>query len=138
MRYVPVLCGCDRAWLVVGVFPVKAKRSSLTRKERAAMRERQGGCCATFGCQGKPSVAEHWYPVALGNDQKPDCLLCSACARQKTIGLRGDISTIAKVKRLKNGKTQFDKRKAAGGSRIAKRGFVTWLKKKFDGTVEPR
>lgn len=120
--------------------PMKAKRASLTKKERAAMIERQGGLCFTFGCIGKPKVAEHWTPVALGNDQKPDCLLCTPCADAKTNGLRGDKSTIARTKRHRDGNTQFDKRKRAGGSRIKGRNTLrnADLKKKFSGEVVKR
>src|SRR3546814_20991589 len=35
-----------------------------------------------------PFIAEHSHPVALGNDQKPDCLLCEPCADLKTNGTR--------------------------------------------------
>lgn len=80
---------------------MKAKRASLSRAERAAMAERQGFSCFTWGCDGGPVIAEHWTPVALGNDQKPDCLLCRACAAKKTLR---DIKAIAKVKRLRRGK----------------------------------
>lgn len=72
-----------------------------------------------------------------------DQLMCKRHHDEKTYGkphvkVDGDLSKLAKMKRHRDGKTQFDKRKAAGGSRIPKRGFVTWLKKKLDGTVEPR
>lgn len=80
---------------------MKAKRASLTKNERKAMAERQGGLCFTFGCIGKPVIGEHFTPVALGNDQKPDCLLCKDCADAKT---KRDIAAIAKVKRLRRGK----------------------------------
>jgi len=77
------------------------KRRSLTDAERHAMLERQGGLCAARDCMSEgPFIAEHWVPVALGNEEKPDCLLCEACAHKKSFGLRGDISNIAKAKRL--------------------------------------
>lgn len=105
--------------------PMKAKRASLTKNERAAMIQRQGGLCFTFGCIGKPVIAEHFTPVAMGNDQKPDCLLCKPCAVAKT---KRDIKAIAKVKRIRRGP-----RKAKRA--IASRGFDKTHSKKFDGTV---
>ena len=107
---------------------MKAKRASLTKRERAAMIQRQGGLCFTFGCDGKPTIAEHFTPVALGNDQKPDCLLCDECADAKT---KRDIKAIAKVKRLRRGKKPTKRP-------IKSRGFDTRFKKRMDGTVVRR
>lgn len=107
---------------------MKAKRASLSRNERAAMAERQGGLCFTWGCIGKPEIGEHWTPVALGNDQKPDCLLCRACAKEKT---RRDVKAIAKVKRLQRGP-----RKAKRA--IRSRGFDKTKTKKMNGEVVRR
>jgi hypothetical protein len=104
---------------------VKAKRASLTPKERKTMAERQGGLCFSFGCTGKPAVAEHWVCVALGNDQKPDCLLCKPCADAKT---KRDIAAIAKVKRLQRGKKPTKRP-------IPSRGFDKRFKRRIDGTV---
>lgn len=95
------------------------------------MKIRQGGCCFTFGCDGKPEIGEHFTPVALGNDQKPDCLLCKPCADAKT---KKDMGRIAKVKRLQ--------KKAAGETKkkrpIQSRGFQKDVRKKMDGTVVSR
>jgi hypothetical protein len=111
-------------------------RRHLTDTERHDMLERQGGLCFAPKCMSEgPFIAEHWTPVALGNDAKPDCLLCIDCAKRKTFGLRGDISNIAKAKRIAEGRTQFDKRAAAGGSRIRGRGFDKSLSKKMNGEV---
>jgi hypothetical protein len=104
---------------------MKARRASLTPKDRKAMEERQGGLCFTFGCIGKPEIGEHFTPVALGNDQKPDCLLCVLCAKAKT---KRDIAAIAKVKRIQRGPRK-SKRPLQG------RGFDKRFKKKLDGTV---
>lgn len=71
----------------------------------------------------------------MGNDQKPDSLWREDCADKKTNGLRGDKSTIARTKRHMNGKTQYDKRKAKGGTRIKSPGFRKDVKKKMDGSV---
>ncbi len=46
----------------------------------------------------QPFIAEHSIPVALGNEEKPDCLLCLGCATIKT---KKDVTTIAKTKRQK-------------------------------------
>ena len=113
---------------------MKAKRASLTKNERAALVRAQGGLCFTWGCDGRPEIGEHFTPVAMGNDQKPDCLLCRDCAARKT---KRDIANIAKVKRLRNGKTQYDKRKAKG-SKLRGRGFDKTKSKKFSGKVVKR
>lgn len=104
---------------------MKAKRKYLTPKERTVMIERQGGLCFTFGCTGAPTIGEHFFPVALGNDQKPDCLLCTPCAAAKT---KRDIKAIAKVKRLRRGKRP-PKRP------LKSRGFDKSLTKKMNGEV---
>src|SRR3546814_1517300 len=54
-----------------------------------------------------PFIAEHSHPVALGNDQKPDCLLGEPCADLKTNGTRAttygsDAQAMAKDKRLRS------------------------------------
>lgn len=74
--------------------------------------------------------------MALGNDRKPDCLLCIECADAKTNGLRGDKSNIAKVKRHANGKTQYDKRQR-DGSKLKSR--TQWPKgRKLEGRKFPK
>lgn len=113
-------------------------RRALSPKERAALLSAQGGCCCVWGCtETKGLEGEHSTPHALGGDAKPDQLMCKAHHRAKTFGLRGDISSIAKAKRIANGKTQFDKRKAKG-SRIKSRGFDKTRSKKFSGEVVKR
>lgn len=114
---------------------MKARRLYLTPREMQAMLSEQNGRCFKCKGEGPDFIAEHSVPVALGNDQKPDCLLCADCARKKTYGLRGDISNIAKVKRIRNGKTQHDKR-LEHGSRIKGRGFQGW--RGFDGSIRTR
>lgn len=125
----------------------KPKRSTLTRKERHAMAARQGGLCFTFGCVGKPAIAEHWATVALGNDQKPDCLLCRECARLKTYGspgrVGGDIRDIKHVRKLEEKRTQHDQRlergpKLKSNRRLESRGFNKALSKKMSGEVVRR
>lgn len=113
---------------------MKTRRASLTKRERADMIARQGGLCFSFGCDGAPEIGEHSTPVALGNSAKPDCLLCKVCAKEKT---RRDVKAIAKVKRIRNGKTQADKR-AAKGSRMKSRGFDKSRRKKMNGEVVER
>lgn len=118
------------------------KRKYLTPKERRDMFAAQNHQCAACGDNMfiEGCIAEHWHPVALGNDQKPDCLLCIHCADRKTNGTKAtsygsDKHGIAKVKRIL--------RKAAGTWRphrkkIQSKGFDKSLRRKFDGTVEAR
>jgi hypothetical protein len=77
---------------------------------------------------------EHSTPVALGGDAKPDQLMCITHHRTKTFGLRGDVSNIAKANRIREGRTQHDKR-LLNGSRIHGRGFDNTRSRKFGGTV---
>ena len=94
-------------------------RRYLTQRERAKMLEEQGGVCAKCGRAASSYIGEHTTPVALGNDEKPDALYCVACAKRKTHGddgLRGDISAIAKAKRIAEGRTQHDLRAKHGSS----------------------
>lgn len=85
----------------------------------------QGNKCFCGCGRGPPFVAEHWTPVAIGNDQKPDCLLARHCAREKT---KRDIPMIWHIKRLAFGRTQYDKRKRDGpklrsNAKLKSRGF---------------
>lgn len=122
---------------------MKAKRHSLTARERLAMRAAQQDACALCsGALGAGFIAEHSWPVAMGNEAKPDCLVCARCAADKT---RGDIRMIAKTKRqagLTGQQARRAKRKAEGrgklwpARKITSRGFDRTLRKKFDGRVE--
>lgn len=88
-------------------------RRSLSAKERRLMAEAQNhacacycGCTASLGASG--AIAEHTWPVALGNTDKPDRLLCKACAGRKTNGkphttYGSDSHAIAKTVRLAKG-----------------------------------
>lgn len=121
--------------------PFKVKRAKLTKRERLSMYLKQRGLCGC-GCGELLSadegiVAEHEYEfVALGNAAKPDALWRKPCADAKTHGPRGDLNTIAHIRRLAEKRTQFDKRKQAGGSRIKGRGFEGW--RNFSGEVVKR
>lgn len=114
-------------------------RKYLTPKERKEMYGRQNGRCASCDIP-RPlgnMIAEHWLPVALGNQDKPDCLLCVWCADRKTNGTKAttygsDKHAIAKVKRLRGETKQGPKKK------IQSRGFDKTLRKRMDGTVERR
>lgn len=108
------------------------KRTRLSPTERAAMLARQGGCCVVWGCtETRGLIEEHSTPHAWSGG-KADQLMCVAHHKEKT---RADIKAIAKVRRIARGKTQYDKRKKAGGTRIKSPGFAK-LRKKFDGSVE--
>lgn len=101
------------------------KRRSLSPRERIQMFEIQGGICAC-GCKrelGERFIAEHFTPVKMGNEAKPDCLLRYDCASAKT---RRDIKAIAKVKRIR-GETCTRR-----GRPIPSRPFPGH--RKFDGT----
>lgn len=111
-------------------------REYLTAAEFRGILCCQGGVCAK--CKGPgPFEADHSTPNAH-EPGKPDQLLCRTCHKEKTFGLRGDISSIAKAKRIRDGRTQYDKRKAAGGSRIRGRGFDRTKTKKLSGEVVER
>lgn len=109
-------------------------RRRLTDSERHALTERQHGLCCVPGCMSEgPFEEEHSTPHAW-DDKKPDQLMCVPCHRRKTFGLRGDVSNIAKAKRIREGRTQYDKRAAAGGSRIKSPGFKGW--RDFSGNIK--
>lgn len=126
--------------------PKRANRKHLTPKERVQMWKDQKGLCGC-GCgellnvNGVGDVGEHvWWFVALGNEEKPDALYRAECAKRKTNGPRGDLNTIAHVKRLAEGRTQYDWRKQRGpklksNSKLRSRGFDKSISKKFDGSV---
>ena len=84
-------------------------RRYLTIEERRAMYEAQEERCASCRTEirdERDCIAEHTHPVAMGNDQKPDCLLCRACAHLKTNGTAAtsygsDQHEIAKMRRLR-------------------------------------
>lgn len=110
------------------------KRASLTPKERADMLAAQGGKCATPGCEHPPAIAEHTLPVALGNPEKPDCLLCWPCAKAKTVA---DVWQIAKAKR--QGKFhETGRSRARKGRPLKSAGFPKHITRRFDGTVARR
>lgn len=116
---------------------MKAKRAYLTPREMEAMLKRQNGVCFAPKCDSTgPFIAEHWFPVALGNDKKPDCLLCEPCADSKTYGsagrVGGDIRDIYHIRRIAEGRTQYDKRQK-NGSKLRSGGFKGW--RKMNGEV---
>ena len=113
-------------------------RRYLTPKERKAMWDAQNGSCAV--CKAPTSlagmIAEHTIPVALGNTEKPDALLCKPCADRKTFGTKAttygsDIHALAKIKRIRRKMTL----PTTEGRSIQSRGFDKTLRRKFDGTV---
>ncbi len=127
----------------------RANRKKLTPKQRVQMYTAQGGKCGC-GCGellnegGKGDTGEHvWWFVALGNSGKPDKLYRKPCARRKTNGPRGDLNTIAHVKRLAEGRTQRDTINERGpklrsNSKLQSRGFDKSLSKKMNGEVTRR
>ena len=124
-----------------------AKRKGMTAKWRRWLAQQQENRCGC-GCGDKlerDAIGEHTTPVALGNDKRPDALYNYDCAYAKTYGkpgrIGGDIRDIAHIKRLAEGRTQFDKRQRNGAKlksngRLQGRGFDTSLRRRMDGTVE--
>lgn len=120
------------------------KRARLTPRERIAVAQDQKGLCGC-GCGeplGSRTVGEHrFHFVALGCEEKPDALYRRECALKKTNGPRGDINTIAHIKRLAEKRTQADKREARGprlksNAKLQGPGFNKTLRKRFNGAVE--
>lgn len=112
----------------------------LTKKERAAMLERQGGVCAICAGPG-PFDADHTWAVTDGNKGKPDRLICKPCHAPKSAGEKARAEkadamagrTGQYARRLRNGAT-LKSRKA----NWPKRGFQTTLRRKMNGTIEVR
>lgn len=102
------------------------------------------GCgCGELLSEVEGIIEEHvWAFVALGNEEKGDSLWRKPCADHKTNcihdGHRSDKSEIAHTKRLRDRRTQFEKRKAKGGSRMKSKGFRKDIRKRMNGSVEPR
>lgn len=87
-------------------------RLYLTKRERAALLETQGGVCCVRGCGSLgPLIGEHSTPN-VWERAKPDQLMCEPCHKIKTLR---DMKNIAKVKRL-NGVllSQYERRKIYG------------------------
>lgn len=108
-------------------------RSDLTKLERAKMLEAQNYKCATPDCHGKPEIAEHTDPVAMGNTGKPDKILCRGCAKTKT---DIDIAIIAAGHRKAGRTGQYARRQRRGGTKIPKR-VNPWPKRKFPKKIKP-
>lgn len=105
------------------------KRASLTPRERASMALSQHGKCPCGAKLGRDAIGEHTLPVALGNPNKPDVLLCGQCAKDKT---RTDIRQIRKADR-QGGRTGQQKRRREGKTRpIQSAPFRGWRKMNGD------
>ena len=103
------------------------KRKPLTRLQFARLALDQEGKCAKCGerldfDRPRQIVDEHLHPLADGgtNDLSNRALYCVDCAKGKTVK---EVTPRARSKRYAEGRTQYDKRKRAGGSRIKSRGF---------------
>lgn len=111
---------------------MSAGRKYASASDLRDMLERQGGVCASRGCMSEgPFEADHSTPNAF-RPGKPDQLLCVPCHKRKTFGLMGDVSKIAKAKRIAEGRTQYDKRQQ-NGSKLRSGGFKGW--RKMDGSI---
>lgn len=116
------------------------KRKRLSPSERAALLQRQGGCCVVWGCSETRGLIDEHSTPHVWTGEKADQLMCVDCHKRKT---RDDIKKIAKVRRIKNGKTQADKRlergpKLRSNSTLKSRGFDRSLKKSLSGKVSRR
>lgn len=101
------------------------RRLYLSASEMRELLVAQHGVCASPGCGSEgPFEADHSTPNAL-KAGKPDTLLCVPCHRRKSYGLRGDISNIAKAKRIGDKRTQHDRRLEHGPTMHSK-GFSSW------------
>ena len=112
------------------------RRLSLTPKQRLDMHGAQQGKCAKCGAPTPldACIAEHTRPVAQGNTDKPDCLLCIPCAHRKSYGTKAttygsDAHETAKMKRILAKRNGAKKRKTKP---IPSRGFQGH--RLFDGT----
>ena len=103
------------------------KRKPLTRREFGMLIVQQECKCGKCGDKldftklGRV-IDEHLQPLADGgtNDLSNRALYCVDCAKGKTVK---EVTPRARSKRYAEGRTQYDKRKRAGGSRIKSRGF---------------
>ena len=118
------------------------ERKPLSRREFALLCLEQNGKCANCGAKldlARPrmTVDEHLVPLFSGgpNELSNRAIWCVDCAKAKTAG---EAPGRAKVRRFEQKKTQADKRKAAGGSRIQSPGFDKRFKKKMNGKVVAR
>ena len=102
------------------------KRKPLTRLQFARLALEQEGKCACCGerldFSPRQIVDEHLHPLADGggNEITNRALYCYECAKGKTVK---EVTPRARSLRYAEGRTQYDKRKKAGGSRIRSRGF---------------
>ncbi len=106
----------------------KKKRNSLTPRQRASL-VASIVCCPL--CSKRIGdggiIAEHTIPVALGNLNKPDTILCRSCAGLKT---KKDMRDIAKVKRMrKHHETGRGRARRGAPLKSAKR---PWPKRKME------
>lgn len=101
-------------------------RLYLTKRERVAMLEAQGGVCCVKGCGSTgPLQGEHSTPSAWVGG-KPDQLMCKPCHALKT---KRDVAAIAKVKRIRGETCNGPKRPIRGaGFRGHRRmnGDIVW------------
>jgi hypothetical protein len=105
--------------------PARQRRARLTPRERAALLQRQGGCCVSWGCtETRGLIEEHSTPFTW-TGEKADQLMCVACHKAKT---RRDIKAIAKVKRLQRGRKPTKRP-------IKSRGFDKTRSRKMNGEV---
>lgn len=95
------------------------KRRRLTPSERAALLERQGGLCVSWGCEESENLIEEHSTPYTWTGEKPDQLMCKDCHKEKT---RRDIKAIAKVKRIQKKERGEERAKR----RLPSKPFTAW------------
>lgn len=116
---------------------IPARRKPLTRRQRIAAHDREGGrCCVCLQpiAPGEPFIDEHLIPLAIGgsNDRDNRGIAHIPCAKVKTAR---DQKIIAKASRQR-AKFLGIKKKAKGRPLPGTK--ASGLKKRMDGTVERR
>lgn len=95
------------------------KRRRLTPSERAALLERQGGLCVSWGCEESENLIEEHSTPFVWTGGPATQLMCKGCHKEKT---RRDIKAIAKVKRIQKRERGEEKKKR----KIPSKPFTAW------------
>jgi 5-methylcytosine-specific restriction enzyme A len=110
-------------------------RKKFTPTQRLKIFEAAKGTCALCGQQikaGDAWIVEHLRPLGLGgsNDKDNTVPVHAQCAHSKTFGETGDLSQIAKAKRVKMRHLGISKSKV----KIQSRGFCKAPRSKIETT----
>jgi hypothetical protein len=114
-------------------------RRAMTPARKRRIHQMRGGVCGDCGdpvpVDGPGVVYDHRIALWIKGSDADEAFwpLCEGCNDKKTNGKGGDLSTIAKIKRIQKkhgGETQPSKRP------IKSRGFDKRFRKKLGGQVE--